>query len=211
MPTIAQERPAYVTFEKLAVEDRAATLTDGQYRTKDVEYVFVTPPGSKDRIPREVSVWLQELDNGVREERMDPRTVEQYKQMLELWRRGQELPLFGTPIRGWTVLSPAQQKNVLAANILTVEDLATANGEAMARIGMGAQELRTRAITWLESAKNVGVVSLENEKLSVQNQTLMQQVNALSEQVRNLSEIVRKYAPAAAQAEATITPDGDDA
>ena len=34
---LQEERPPYVTFEMRAVEDRAATIKNGYYTTKDVE------------------------------------------------------------------------------------------------------------------------------------------------------------------------------
>lgn len=182
-----EERPSYVTFANIPVEDREATLRNGHYSTKDAEFVFVTPPGSKDKIPRSVEVWLADLEQGVRSERMKPEIVEQYKSALARWRKNEEVPLHGTPIKGWPILSPAQQTNILAANVLTVEDLAVCNGEARQRIGMGVEELVQKAKRWLETSKDVGRISLENERLAKANEQLSADLDAVTKELKRLA------------------------
>lgn len=154
--------------------------------TKDVDFAIITPVGSKDRIPREVIAWLSDLDARVREERMPGAWRDQYRAAYESWKRGESVPLNGTAIKGWAILSPAQQQNIISANILTVEDLAQVNDEASRRIGMGAIELRDKAIAWLKSATSSGVVTQENAALKSQVRTLEAQVKSLTEMVEGL-------------------------
>lgn len=187
-PTAKQEdRPSYVTFQRLPVEDREATLTKGHYSTKDLDFALVTPVGSKDRIPREISVWLKELEAQVREERLDPRVADAYRAAYEKWKRGEEIPLHGTPIKGWPLIASSLQQTIIAANVLTVEDLAQANGEACERIGIGAIQLKEKAQRWLDSAKDVGRVALENERLKTENETMRHEIDLLTKQVKELA------------------------
>lgn len=158
---IREERPSYVRFERRAIEDRAASLKEGRAVMKDIDYALITPIGSKDIVVRVVADWFLLLDQYVREERIRPDWVRQYKEAYEAWKHGQEPSPVGTPIKGWQVLSPAQQANIISANILTVEDLAQATDEARRRIGMGAQELVDKAIAWLKAAKSIGVPAQE--------------------------------------------------
>lgn len=162
---LRENRPSYVRFETQTIEDRAATLANGNYTEKNVDMVIITPIGSKDEIPMFVADWLTQLETHVREERIPRKWRDQYKEAYEAWKKGQEIPLNGTPIKGWSLLSPAQQNNIIAANIRTVEDLATANGEALQRIGMGGQELKQRAEAWLKAAAGAGVLVQENTLL----------------------------------------------
>lgn len=158
---ITEQRAPYVMFERQAIEDRAASISNGRYMTKDVDFAIVTPIGSKDRLPKKVEDWFVVLDQYAREERIPPGWPTQYRAAYDAWKLGLELPLEGIPIKGWAVMSPAQQANVIGANIRTVEDLAQINDEAIRRIGMGGLELRDKAIAWLKSAKATGFSAQE--------------------------------------------------
>ena len=43
-----EERPAYVRFERRPMEDKAASIREGRYVAKDVDFALVTPPYSND-------------------------------------------------------------------------------------------------------------------------------------------------------------------
>jgi hypothetical protein len=45
-------RPAYVMFEVRSEEDRAASVAAGKFVGRDVNYVIITPPGSKDTVEK---------------------------------------------------------------------------------------------------------------------------------------------------------------
>lgn len=152
----------------------------------DVDFVIITPIGSKDRIPRRVSEWFTQLDQQVTEERVRPSHVQQYKDAYAAWKRGEEIPLAGTPIKGWPVLSPAQQQNILGADIRTVEDLAQVNDEAMKRMGMGSLELKEKAQAWLKQASGPGVVAQEVGALKAENRQLRSQVDSLTRQIGDM-------------------------
>lgn len=175
-----KDRPAYVRFERRAIEDRMASLQAGHYVAKDEDFAIITPVGSKDEVVKIAGEWLQQTKQQVREGRMNPAFAEQYQRLYEAWKRGEEAPPNGTAIKDWQVLSPAQRATVLAANVRTVEDLAAANGEALTRIGMGANQLKQKAETWLKAAKDVGVVVQANTALQAENERLKASVADLS-------------------------------
>lgn len=183
---IREQRPSYVKFERRGIEDREQSLIQGRYIEKNIDYAVITPIGSKDRIPREVKAWFVSLEQQAREERIPEEWVRQYKMAYDAWKKGEELPPNGAPIKGWTVLSSAQQANVISANILTVEDLAQVNDEGMKRIGMGALELRDKAIAWLRSAKDSGVVTQQNAALQARIRQLESNIETLQGQIRDL-------------------------
>lgn len=185
-----QDRPAYVRFVKTPVEDKAAGLVNGKYMTKDVDYAHITPPYSKDVIVQKVSAWLGQLDVDVQNGRIPSEWRDKWKEGYAKWQNGQEMPLRGVPIRGWAVISPAQQENLCRMNILTVEDLAHINDEGARRLGLGWLELKTKARTWLDQAEDKGAVTMRMAELELQNsqqaaliKSLEQKVNALSVQV----------------------------
>lgn len=183
---LREQRPSYVEFERHTVEDRAASLREKRYMTKDVDFAIITPIGSKDRIPRQVDEWFVSLDQQQREGRIPSDWVSHYKKAYANWKENQEVPVMGTPIKGWALLSPAQQANILGANIRTVEDLAQANEEARRRIGMGATDLVEKAISWLKAAKGIGAVAGELNELKVKIKNLERELEAKEGQIAEL-------------------------
>lgn len=185
---IEKQRPSYVRFERRAVEDRSATMAEGHYVAKDVDFALITPIGSKDVIPRQVDEWIKQLHQQAKEDRIPIAWVPQYEAAYAAWKRGEDVPLNGTPIKGWQMASPAMQKNITSANVLTVEDLAVCNDEALHRIGMGAVDMKQKAVAWLKAAKDTGVVAQENAGLHAKLKALETQISQLTEQNKVLRE-----------------------
>ena len=124
-----KERPPFVRFEKVAVEDAAASRSAGRYIARDVDFALVTPPYSKDVFKQEVKDYLESMKRERDAGRFPPEWLTHIERAYAEWQRGNEIPLNGTPIKGWGLISPAQQENLIRLNILTVEDLAAMNEE----------------------------------------------------------------------------------
>lgn len=187
MLELKEERPAYVRFETRAVEDRNASIEKGHYVTKNVDYALITPPFSKDCVSQEVTVWLKTMDENVSAGRLPSRWRDNYKQQYEAWKRNEDVPLDGTPIKGWPLLSPAQQANLIAINVRTVEDLAAINDEGQKRYGMGALDLKNKAQAWIKSASSLGSVVQENASLKARVTDQEKTIQSMSEQLQELS------------------------
>lgn len=169
---ILEERPPYVMFETRTIEDRKATLEAGHYVGKDVDYVLITPTGSKDRIERVAEEWLKKIQRDVQEKRCPEAWFRGYSEAYKLWKEGKEIPVQGTPIVTWPILGPSDVKMFLSAGVRTVEDLAAANEETLMRLGMGARTHKQRAVDWLTAAKSEGKLSAEIHKLRTENANL---------------------------------------
>jgi hypothetical protein len=193
------ERPPFVRFERRGVEDRNASLDQGRYVEKDVDMALVTPPGSRDIMVHSVEDWMKGLRRGVEESRLPQSWFDRYRAQYESWRKGEELPVNGSPIKGWGVLSPAQQKNLIGLNILTVEDLAALNDEGVRRVGMGGVDLKNKANAWLRQLEDKGLLTQEHAALKAENVALKDQMEALSKQVEMLMQ------GAKVQAQAVVT------
>lgn len=185
-----EERPAYVRFERRPMEDKAASIREGRYVAKDVDFALVTPPYSKDCVEYKVEQWLINMERNVRDGRIPEKWADQWKASYNSWKNGQEMPLSGTPIKGWGVLSPAQQATLIAMNCLTVEDLAGINDEGLRRIGMGAVELRDKAKNWLASMKDHGAVTVQLAAMEQENRNLATTVESLKAQVEALKNMI---------------------
>jgi hypothetical protein len=179
MSFVDNERPPYVVFEQRAVEDRAATLANGHYTTKDVDFAIITRPGSRDSLDKEALVWLKELGEKARNGSAPLAWHTAFEAAYAAWKKGLELPLNGTPIKGWPVLSPAAQENLIRAGFLTLEDLAATSDNQLSNIGTGALSYKLKAQAWLEEAKSKGASS---EKIA----DLVQKVADLTSLVQQL-------------------------
>lgn len=184
---IREDRPAYVRFETRAVEDRAKSIERGMYMTRDVDYALITPPYSKDCVELEVGDWMRRMDEDVQGGRLPSNWRDQYKAAYAAWKKGEEVPVDGTPVKGWPVISPAQQKNLVSLGFLTVEDLAGMNEEGMKRYGMGAQDMKNKAKAWLKAATGPGKVAAEIAALQADMKGLKEQNDRLIEQNKELA------------------------
>ena len=154
------ERPPYVMFEIRTVEDRDASIREGRYIAKGVNYVIVTAAGAKDTVERIADEWIADINRKAMSipPRFNPQHAKHFANMYTAWKEGNELPEVGTPIKGWSVISPSEQENIISANIRTVEDLANISESGLERMGMGARNLKNKAIAWMASANDQGKV-----------------------------------------------------
>lgn len=181
-----KERPPYVRFERQAVEDPAATKTQGRYVGRDVDFAHITPAYSKDVFITPATEWLEKLRRDVQNERIPREWVEHFEKMYQAWQNGQEMPLNGAPIRGWGVISPAIQETLIRMNIMTVEDLSMVNDEGLKRIGMNGLELKNKAKAWLAQLNDKGPLTIQMASLEGENALLRASVAALEKNVADL-------------------------
>lgn len=183
---IADAKAPWIMFERRAVEDRNESIAQGHFVAKDVDFVLVTPHGSKDQIEREVQDWFTNMEQQVREQRLDPSWLSAYKQAYKNWLEGKETPVEGTSILNWPLISPAQVKLLQDLHILTVESLAEANEEAIRRMGMGSRVLVQKAQEYLKQAKDHGKSVEEVVDLRGRVQSLEQTVKDQADLIRML-------------------------
>lgn len=192
-------KPAYVEFFTLAKELPKRSKEEGHYVAIDVDMVSVRQIGATDSVKFEVDRWLEQNRAEVAGGRLAPEHAEHYKRLYDRWKSGQELPVEGTPIKGWAVIAPSQQETIVRAGIRTVEDLAQMNGEAMQKIGMGAVMLKNKAQAWVAQAKDKGPLTMEMANLKAENDILKLNLTKLTEQVQLL--LADKKRPAKARSE----------
>ena len=187
---IDENRPPYVIFEERGIEDREATIKNGHYTEKSVDIAIITRPGSRDTLEKEAKTWLLELKEKGRKGEIPPNWFEAFDASYKSWKLGEEAPISGTAIKGWSALGSAAQKTLIAAGIRTVEDLAEIPDSELQNIGTGALSFKQKAVAWLKAANGVGKVVEQNAAMMVQVQELIdltkkqaQEIEALRRQV----------------------------
>ncbi len=191
--TQIQDMPPYVEFVKRAVEDRSQEVVRGAYGFRDIHIAKITRPGQKDTVERLAEEWLADLWKQSRDGRIPTSWAEGFEKKFQAWQTGQEIPADGTPIRGWALLSPAQQEIIVSKGIRSVEDLAACSEEAIRGIGMGAVEFRNKARAWVEQYKDKGAVAAQVATLQRDNEALKETLAQLREQLDALTP--KKEAP----------------
>ena len=152
------ERPPYVAFETRPVENRTKSLAaeNGLPVYDDVPFAIITPPGSKDQIERVAADWFAEKAAQVRAGRWPAEWHQAFKGAFDAWLKDEEPPVNGLSIKQWPGLTKTQYDALRAIRVMTVEDVAAMNEEAIGRLGMGGRSLKQRAQEFLTTAKDVG-------------------------------------------------------
>lgn len=144
-------RPPYVRFEQRTEEDRAASIASGGLKMRDVAFVIVMQPGSKDTFEQNAEQWLAHIAKCTEDGSYPAEWSDHFHREYAKWQAGMETGELGMPIREWPSLSKAQAENLIAIGVRTIEDAAAMNEQAMQRGGMGSREIKNKAIAYLES------------------------------------------------------------
>ena len=96
-------------------------------------------------------------------------------------------------MKQWPSLSRAQVENLLAAGVRTVEDVAAMNESAMQKVGLGARELKKKAVAYLETRDANKATEMINA-LRVENETKDQRIASLEARLAALESGSKKRA-----------------
>ena len=181
-----EKSPAYIKFVTEAKHLVKESERAGRYIAKDVEMVEVRQIGGTDSVKFEVEDWLKRTRQDVAAGRLDESLAERYEEMYRRWKNGQELPVEGTPIRTWPVISPAQAETCCAIGVRTVEELAELPDEGLRKLGMGGVTLKQKAKDWIVAGNDKGKVVQELAAMKQENAQLHATVETLVKQVDTL-------------------------
>lgn len=165
-----------VRFETRAIEDRTKTIEGGKYLTKDVEFAVIRQIGGKDTVEKECTDEL----------------IRRFQAEYDAWKRNQEPPIDGSPIREWPAISPSQKENCQRIGIRSIEQLAAASESALEMLGQGSRALREKAKNWLATANDTGKVAEEISALKVRMDDVESENVKLKEQAAKDSELIAK-------------------
>lgn len=197
MSVVDNDRPPYVMFERRPVEDRTESSKAGHYVSKDVDFAIITRPGSRDTVEKEAVPWLAELDTRVRAKSIPANWAQAFRESYNAWKKGEELPENGTPIKGWQMLGPAAQKDLIQAGVRTVEDLANLPDGEIGQLGTGGISLKQKATAWLAAAKDTGKAAAQIADLSAKVTQLVELSTQQAQEIKALRAQIPTFAKAA--------------
>jgi len=107
------------------------------------------------------------------------------------WKEKHSDPIDGTPVISWNMVNMAQQKNMVDLGVVSIELAAEMNEETMDALGMGAREIKKKAINYLKSStqENAEIIALraENAQLREEGESKM---SAVEQKLADLQERV---------------------
>lgn len=209
-PSMMQERPPYVEFKRSTAERRYPVLDAegkthpqaGQLYYVDVDLVKITQIGGKDTVEKVVSDWIENCKVNVQAQRMPREWLMHYELTYQKFKEGQEVPIQGTPIRNWPLLTPAQVENCTSRGIRAVEDLAAANEQTLNALGMGSRALKQQAVDYLAAKQDtaplveqLNAMRVQVEALGTRCQTLAAENQQMSGELNILRNMRASAAP----------------
>ncbi len=186
-----------VIFELEAVAQKDV---DGKIIYKNVYFVRVIPHGSKkDELYIEAESWLESLKNKAKSRGsfgLDGEYANTYFEWHDVFSKAFErfkmseegsVVINGTPLRQILAFTKAEVKQIEAANIFSVEDLAAANESAISNLGMGGRILKQKAIE-LTKNKDFEASAQEIANLKKELEATKEIIVSLQEQINSDSD-----------------------
>jgi len=132
-----QDEKLLVKFYYKSVQDQTASREQNRAVFKECEYIDIRIPGARGTGAARRATH--------RDKQRFPKHYAAFKQRIEM-------PLEGTPLTEWPVISRAFAEELSFMGVKTVEQLANmADGNASQM--MGGQSFKAKAVAWLERAK----------------------------------------------------------
>jgi len=159
----------FVQFYYEAVKDEEASLKEGRPIFLDKEFIKIIPVGDKNTVVCEPVT----EDHRMR-----------WPQQYSAFQRQQYQPQEGTPIDQWPPLTKSQVMTFKTANVHTVEQLANVSDSNLLNLGMGARDLREKAIAYLKNAQGSAPALAMQQQLN----DAFKQIEALKNQLAGFDE-----------------------
>lgn len=107
--------------------------------------------------PIEMVKWVKRGSPGsggvlaIEKVKKDPLWWSVLQPFYDAWKKGQEVPVTGTPLSAWPGCSPADKERFNFLRLYTVEDVANMTDNDCDRFGIGAREKKALAKAYLEA------------------------------------------------------------
>lgn len=196
IPSVFDKRPPFVRFEEREMGLNAEeTEKAGRPIPRVIIMACITPHGSKDVHEKPAEEYIKQLkEKAMRGEY----PVEWYNHMdltFSEWKKGNELPREGTPIRTWQMISRMDATRLIATGVTIVEDLAEFPDSNLSVIGLNGRYLRDTARAWINEAKDKGAnakaladANVKISDLEARNVSLVERLERLEQRLESAEE-----------------------
>lgn len=186
--SIFDKRPPFVRFEEREMGLNAeATRQEGRPIPRMVIMACITPHGSKDSFEQVADDWIEKQKQRSLSGEAPAEWYNHFALQLSEWKKGNELPREGTPIKTWAMCTGMDGKHLIATGITTVEDLAAFPDTNLGVIGMNGRYLRDMARGWLAEAKDKGANAKALADANVEIATLKETIERQTARIDRLA------------------------
>ena len=185
-------RPPYVRFEDREQPsiDEEASKAAGRPIPRVIDFACITPLGSKDCVEKPALEWLKDIKAKALRGEYQLEWVNFFQASYDEWKKGNELPRYGTPIKTWQLSTKEFSNRAIALGITTVEDLGEMPDGSLANIGLDGRHWRDLARAWVNEAKDKGVNAQALANAHTEMENMKARMNQLEEQNRELRALV---------------------
>ena len=185
--SLNDKRPPYVRFEEREYgTDIEASKLAGRPVPRTAVFACITSFGSKDEHHAIADEWLASIRDRAVKGEYPLEWAQHFRAKFEEWKKGNELPRTGTPVKTWQMISREQANRLHVIGHTTVEDLAMVPDTALGQIGLDGRYLRDLARGWIKEAEDKGGnaraladANVRIDDLEKSNATLRQRLAAL--------------------------------
>lgn len=177
---------AYVRFYQKEVQNQFLTNKENRPIYEMRDFVRIEIPGRNDSI-------------------IDTYAGEHHKQAYpEAWARyqndkresGEDDSIRGTLLKEWSLLTPAQAKELRHYNFYTVEQVANASDAQLSPIrmivGMGEHSFREKAKSYLAAANGASLIDAQKAEVEKRDSQISDLQSKLEEQQRQMAELMAR-------------------
>lgn len=167
------ESNVFVQFYTDAVEMKALSEKEGRPIYQDMAHVRILIPGDT---------------NNIIERRATDQDKRKYPNAWKRFEQNEASGHSGTPLEQWPQISRSQVKEAKYFEIHTVEQMAGISDTHISRLGMGFQDLRTKAQAYLSAAAGTA----EATKQAAENERLQREIDDLKTQLQSVNKCSTK-------------------
>lgn len=183
----SDKRPPLVRFEDREYGiNHEASERAGRPIPNVVPFALITPFGSKDIVEKVAEEWLSQIRHRAMQGGFPSEWVAQFERQFEEWKKGNELPREGTPVKTWQAISKEQQVRLIALGYSVIEDLAQCPDSGLGTIGLDGRYLRDLARKWGDTDTAAIIKRAADLEAKVREQDEM--ISRMSEQLSQLSK-----------------------
>lgn len=187
MPTIFDKRPPFVRFEEMEMGINAqASQEAGRPIPRVIVMACITPHGSKDVVEKVADEWIEQVHQKSLRGEYPLEWVAFFRASYAEWKKGNDLPREGTPVKTWQMCTREASKRLVAVGITTVEDLAEFPDSNLSVIGMDGRYLRDMARGWINESKDKGANTKALADANVKLEELHATIGRQSERIERL-------------------------
>jgi len=183
--TVYEPRTAVVDVQST----RMRNFRDGNGDMSQKEEAFVERKEEVLYDKKVIYPWIAQLKDKLKNGWVSQEYFDFCEKALDRFMRNEDAPVVGIPLVEWRGAPESIKKKAIDIGINSVELAAEMTEEAMQAIGIGARDLKNKAIAFIEADKAPNKAAQKIVNLEAKNAALMERLEALERVARDNQEV----------------------